>query len=107
MELKEPPDPARTEILPVVSYAVERKIAAGNPDYWDYATRLELAILGKDEARARAALTTALPLIRESWEPETTARNLRLIREARDRRGESVPWAQKMEEALVKRAERK
>jgi tetratricopeptide (TPR) repeat protein len=107
MEIKEPPDPVRKEILPVVSYAVERKIAAGKPDYWDYATRLELAVLGQDEARARAALTAALPVIREPWEPETTARNLRLIREARDRRGESVPWAQRMEEELVKRAEKK
>jgi hypothetical protein len=107
MELKEPPDPARKEILPVVSYAVERKIASGKPDYWDYATRLELAVLGKDEERAGQALGDALAVVRESWEPETTARNLRLIREARDRRGESVPWAQKMEEALVKRAERR
>lgn len=107
MEIKEPPDPARKEILPVVSYAVERKIAAGKPDYWDYATRLELAVLGQDEARARAALTAALPVIREPWEPETTARNLRLIREARDRRGESAPWAQRMEEVLLKRAEKK
>ena len=24
-------------------YAVERKITSGNPDYWDYATMLELA----------------------------------------------------------------
>ena len=99
-ERKEPPDPARKDILPVVSYAVERKIAAGKPNYWDYATRLELAVLAKDEARARAALTAALPLVQESWEPKTTARNLRLIREARERRGESVPWAQRIEEAL-------
>jgi tetratricopeptide (TPR) repeat protein len=107
MEVKEPPDPARNEILPVVSYAVERKIAAGKPDYWDYATRLELAVLAKDEARARQAMSDALAAVREPWEPETTARNLRLIREARDRRGESVPWALRMEEALVKRAENK
>ncbi len=107
MELKEPPDPARKEILPVVSYAVERKIAAGTPDYWDYATRLELAVLGKDEERAGQALGDALAVVREPWEPETTARNLRLIREARDRRGEAAPWAQRMEEALIARAGKK
>ncbi|HET9209245.1 MAG TPA: TRAFs-binding domain-containing protein [Thermoanaerobaculia bacterium] len=105
MELKEPPDPARLEILPVVSYAVERKIASGKPDYWDYATRLELAVLGNDEGRASEALGDALATIREPFEPETTARNLRLIREARERRGEAVSWVKEMEEALMKRAQ--
>jgi tetratricopeptide (TPR) repeat protein len=101
MELKEPPDPRRLGILPVVSYAVERKIAAGKPDYWDYATRLELAVLGKDEQKAAQALGDALAVVREVWEPETTLRNLRLIREARERRGEDVPWAKEAEEELA------
>jgi tetratricopeptide (TPR) repeat protein len=101
MELKEPPDPRRLEILPVVSYSVERKIAAGKPDYWDYATRLELAVLAKDEEKAAQALGDALANIREVWEPETTARNLRLIREAREKRGEDVPWAKEAEDELA------
>lgn len=101
MEVKEPPDPRRLEILPVVSYAVERKIAAGKPDYWDYATRLELAVLGKDEGKAAQALGDALAVVRESWEPETTLRNLRLIREAREKRGEDVPWAKEVEDELA------
>jgi len=103
MELKEPPDPQRQQLLPVVAYAVDRRIATGKPDYWDYATRLELAVLGKDEQAARAALRAALPLIREVWEPKTTLRNLRLIREARERRREAVAWAQSIEEALSSR----
>src|SRR5262249_33798679 len=41
MELREPPDPERLKLLPVVSYAVERKTAQGKPDYWDHATILE------------------------------------------------------------------
>jgi hypothetical protein len=41
--------------------------------------------------------------MREKWEPETTARNLRLIREARAKRGEAVPWAYAIESALVAR----
>ncbi len=104
MELKEPPDPQRTQLIPVVAYAVDRRIAAGKPDYWDYATRLELAVLGKDEQAAKAALRTALPLIREVWEPETTVRNLRLIREARERRNEQLPWTLTIEHALAARA---
>lgn len=100
MELKEPPDPRRLEILPVVSYAVERRIAAGKPDYWDYATRLELAILAKDEAKAGQALGDALSAIREVWEPRTTVRNLRLVREARKKRGEHMSWAGDVEKEL-------
>src|SRR6266576_7349223 len=52
MELREPPDPRREKLFPVVSYAVERRIAAGKPDYWDYATRVELAVLANDEQAA-------------------------------------------------------
>jgi len=89
----------------VVAYAAERRIAAGKPDYWDYATLLELAVLGKQKADASAALGRALAAVREVWEPETTARNLRLIREVRDRRGDAVPWANEVEQALQKRAQ--
>jgi len=39
--------------------------------------------------------------VRESWEPETTARNLRLIREARAGRQEALPWAAAIEAALT------
>ncbi|MEK7674568.1 MAG: TRAFs-binding domain-containing protein [Verrucomicrobiota bacterium] len=104
MELKEPPDPRRLQLIPIVSYAVERRIVAGKLDYWDYATRLELAVLAKEESRAAEALSDALASIREKWEPETTARNLRLIREARERRGESMPWAKKIEDELLAKA---
>ncbi|MGH8650718.1 MAG: potassium-transporting ATPase subunit C [Gammaproteobacteria bacterium] len=46
----------------------------------------------------------ALPVIHERWEPETSARNLRLIHEARAARGESVPWAQEIEDELERKA---
>jgi tetratricopeptide (TPR) repeat protein len=104
MELKEQPDPRREALTPVVRYAVERRIAAGKPDYWDYATLLELAVLAKDEARASAAFSDALANVREPWEAETTARNLRLIREAREARQEHVAWATELEEILTRRA---
>ena len=42
----------------------------------------------------------ALAAVRESWEPETTARNLRLIREAREKRYEAVAWAMELENEL-------
>ena len=103
MELKDPPDPARFRLLPVVAYAVERRIATGKPDYWDHATILELAILAKEETKAFSAAASALAVVREVWEPETTARNLRLIREARAKRGEDLQWALEIEQAIEKR----
>jgi len=104
MEIKEPPDPRRVAIIPVVTYAVERRIASGKPDYWDHATLLELAVLGKDEEKASDALGAALASVRAAWEPETTARNLRLIREAREARHEDVVWLREIEQALEDRA---
>jgi tetratricopeptide (TPR) repeat protein len=104
MELKNPPDPRRLQILPIVRYAVERKVARGQPDYWDYATLLELAVLAVDETEARKALQKTVTKIREPWEPKTTARNLSLIRAARDARGTAPAWATTIEQELLKRA---
>lgn len=104
MEISDPPDPRRQQVLPVVSYAVERRMASGKPDYWDYATRLELAFLAEDEQASMKALAQALASVRERFEPETTARNLRLICEARERRGELQPWMTRIVDALKSRA---
>ncbi len=100
MEISDPPDPRRKELVPVVSYAVKRRIEAGQPDYWDHATRPELAVIAKDEQEAAEALADALANIREPWEPETTVRNLRFIREHREKRGEEVAWALEIEREL-------
>jgi hypothetical protein len=104
MTLANPPDKRRRDLLPVVTYAVKRRIAKGAADYWDHATLLELAVLAEDEAQAGAATLEALAKVRERWEPETTARNLGLIREARTLRGHDVPWAKAIEDALVARS---
>jgi hypothetical protein len=88
----------------VVRYAVQRRIASGQPDYWDHATLLELAVLGANEDDAAQALSDALAAVREVWEPESTAANLKLIRLARAQRNTPVAWAQEVEDALLKRA---
>lgn len=95
MEPAEPLDPRREKLLPVVAYAVERRIATSKPDYWDHVTRLELAVLAKDAEAALNALEDALDAVRESWEAETTTRNLRLISEARKKRGEAARMGRK------------
>jgi len=101
MSLSDPPDPRREKLIPVVTYAVERRIEAGKPDYWDYATRLELAVLAGEEEAAKEALGDALAQVPKKWQAETTARNLRLIREAYEKRGEDRPWMKGVEEALM------
>ena len=107
MEMTDPPDSAQAQLLPVVRYAVERRLSSGKSDYWDVATLLELAILADDRPGAHAALGRSLAMVREAWEPETTARNLRLIREARTRRGVVVDWIGEIEQELEREVARR
>lgn len=106
MALSEPPDARAEQLIPVVRYAVQRRVEAGRPDYWDYATLLELAVLARDQDRAYDALVDAAPLSTESWMAESTAGNLRLIREARESRGEAVDWITEIEAELSDVGER-
>ena len=92
MEQREPPDPRRLELNTVVSYAVERRIAAGKPDYWDYATLLELAMLARDESRTRDALADTLASLREPWEAKTTLKNLTMLVQLHKKRGDAASW---------------
>jgi hypothetical protein len=64
MMLREPPDSRKDELVSIVAYAVKRRIASGKPDYWDYATLLELALIANDEAAAGDALGDALASVR-------------------------------------------
>jgi hypothetical protein len=92
-------------LLPIIAYGAERRIAAAKPDYWDYGTLLEAAMLDRHEADAMNALANAMANIREVWEPETTARNPHLIREARQRRGQEMRWEKQIEEELMRRCD--
>jgi hypothetical protein len=53
------------------------------------------------ESVQRAGTLTS---VREKWELETTARNLRLIREAREKRGDIEVWMKRVEDLLRQRA---
>jgi hypothetical protein len=100
MELRDPPDPRRAELLPVVTYSVKRRIQSKQPDYWDYATLLELAVIDGDQDAASAALADALAAVRESWEPKSTLDSLRRLRQARETRGERLDWIAEVEQTL-------
>jgi MAP3K TRAFs-binding domain len=104
MEIRDPGGEEQKRLLPVVRYANRRRIDDGRADYWDHATRLELSVLARDQAEAEAGARAALAAVREPWEPESTARNLSLIRAARERRGEALEWADVLEQALLEAA---
>jgi len=99
MEMTEPPDRAQADLIPVVRYAALRQIR-NSGDYWDHATLLELEILCRNREAAEDAAASALSLARYGWELETTAKNIRLIRQTRQRRGEDVAWLQDLETQL-------
>ena len=64
MKIKDPTDPRIRKLFPIISYAVERRFASTDPDYWDYATQLELAVISKDEKKAQQMLTKSIAKIR-------------------------------------------
>ena len=91
------------KLVPVVEYAVLRKMAtaAKKPDYWDYATLLEVAVIENNEIKAKDYLKKALTTpIEGNWMFETTIRNLKLIDFYRKKRNENSNVAEKMVELL-------
>jgi len=94
----------RDRLLPVVTFAVRRRLEGKAPDYWDYATMLELEVLRSNYNAATDNLDSALACVREAWEPQSTADNLELIREAREARGQTVQELSEILAALVAKA---
>ena len=102
MEMQDKPDPRQAEILPVVRYAALQK-AKRSVDYWDHATLMELAVIGRDLDDAEEKLSDSLASAPSTapWQLETTERQMRLIRELREKRGEEDAAGIKvLEEAL-------
>ena len=54
----------------------------------------------RNEADATAILPDLLGESRDRWQSESTARNLRFIRETRERRGEPSAWIAELEREL-------
>ena len=72
-------------LLPLVSFAVERRGGASSGNYWDLATVLELACIGDDWATANQVLSKVILAATNSFETATTLGNLRLLKQARER----------------------
>jgi hypothetical protein len=105
MARQDKPDPRMAQILPVVRYSASRK-AERDPDYWDYATLLELAVLAEDRDDAQDKLSDATGAKCEAWMLESTARNLALIRKDRAARAQEAAWIGELESQLLEKAAR-
>lgn len=93
MAIDDPRNPEVARLAEVVRYAVERKIASGEEDYWDYATLVELAVIAGDDDEAERGLDSALALFDQKgfpWNAATTVENFTSIRDARKARGVDV-----------------
>lgn len=95
LEIKGDPESLKEKkkLLPIVRFAVERRLG-DQPDYWDHATMLELDVLNDDQLAAEEHLAYAMAMVREPWEPKSTANNLRLIAQARESRQVDTGWLQ-------------
>lgn len=100
IEGSEESEKRKRTLLPLVRFAVAQRIATSQPDYWDYATLLELEVIAGNEEEARRRLPEALAHVREHWEPETTAANLGYILDARTARGGEWNWVAEIIHAL-------
>ena len=67
------------DLLPVVRFAVRRRITLGTGDYWTHATMLELAVLDEDDLAMTEHLEDALAHAPRAWQIETTLRNVELL----------------------------
>jgi hypothetical protein len=90
-------------LTPLVSFAVARRGGAASSDYWDLATVLELALIGRDDEAAHAVLGRVVAAAKASWMAETTANNLKLVQDLRSGEGDTE-LLEKSIAALEKRA---
>ncbi len=88
------------EIYPVVLYAVKQKMKK-SCDYWDHATLLELYVLKNDKENAVNILSDVAASKRADWELETTANNLEIIKERRERNGLNVDYLGEIIKQLI------
>ena len=88
------------KLSPVVEFAVLRKMERKEPDYWDYASLLEIAVIRNDEADIQKYLLKALTASSYMWMKKTTINNLKLIKSYRQKRNGAVASIENVIKAL-------
>jgi hypothetical protein len=92
MSALDEPDPRLEELLPVVLFATKQRISQIDPNYWDYATLMELEVIAHHPKEAKEALTKALPCADEDWMKKTTRDTMVMLRDKWREQGEDVDW---------------
>jgi len=100
MDIRGESDSRIEEMVPVVRYAVKRKLAKTSPEYWPLATLLELEVLANSLEAAGQVLAQIDSTNAAGWQRESTAHNLRLIRGACERRDSDTLWIAAIEKHL-------
>ena len=91
-------------LTPLVSFAVARRGGAGSDDYWDLATVLELALIGRDTESAEGVLGKVLDAGKAGWMLTTTADNLAQLLDLRQG-AEDTEFLRRVLDALRKQAD--
>jgi hypothetical protein len=100
MSALDEPDPRLDELLPVVLFATKQRISQIDPNYWDYATLMELEVIAHHPKKAKEALTKALPCANEDWMKKTTRDTMGMLRDKWREQGEDVDWLDEIVEGL-------
>ena len=95
-------DPRKPDLLPIVAYAALQKLKHKSPDYWDYATLVELAVIGNDKDKALEYLQSAVTFSKDEFERNTTILNLQRILDKRekDNPGSGNLWVKEITDVL-------
>jgi len=100
MSLLDETDPRLAILLPVVFFAVKQRLGQKTPDYWDYATLMELEVIAHNPQGAKEALLKALPQADEAWMKKTTRDTMVMLRDKWREQGEDVVWLDEIVEGL-------
>jgi len=100
MSALDTPDERLEALLPVVLFATKQRIKQSSPDYWDYATLMELEVIAHNPQGAKEALLKALPQADEEWMKKTTRDTMVMLRDKWREQGEDVAWLDEIVEGL-------
>jgi len=79
--------------LPLVAFAIERRVKQNTKDFWAQASGLQLEVLNNNPAKANEYLEQALAAEPYPWEKDTTMETLQLIKNKKKENGEAdLTW---------------
>ncbi len=88
-------------LAPVVEFSVERKMDRMKPDYWDYASLMEIAIIENNKGKAKTYLNNIITTSFENWMIDTTLNNFQLIFAYRNKKGQGYQLVEEFIQKLT------